>query len=438
MATSGDSDSDSSGGCDPVTGLLALQGEVVYSFDVNNLHREVQRVLSRSPDEVHHKGRLVFPTFTYELNGDLEHYHDQVAGKVRVPNAASKKKNLLFYTNKLPSSPNGGLICNIHKEWVGKYKLLERHHGYIQWLFPIHAQGMSFESQPLQLHEREALQANPKAMKRLIKSYRLMLDFYGFELADEETGSLTKTAKYKPRFQNTCDHSHNYLRITRILKCLGLFGFEHYQSAFMAKIFEVMVFDGEMTRAAQSAANYWLGTLLVVDDRNALASLVNTYSKGRKKQPKPGSLKRKTSHQPPSITKESVAARFKRGSTAPSSNSLAEKGADTATAEDSRRSSPSSQQETHPHSDASKSPKSPESKPHKYSEEEQQESCPSDEEEQSEQQPAKDSDSADGDADGDTDGDADGDGDEQQRNEQETERDAMDSSCDTEDTATTP
>ena len=25
----------------------------------------------------------------------------------------------------------------IHKKWFGQYTLLEKHHGYIQWLFPI-------------------------------------------------------------------------------------------------------------------------------------------------------------------------------------------------------------------------------------------------------------------------------------------------------------
>lgn len=33
--------------------------------------------------------------------------------------------------------PIGDTIDNIHKKWFGAYDLLEEHHGYIQWIFPI-------------------------------------------------------------------------------------------------------------------------------------------------------------------------------------------------------------------------------------------------------------------------------------------------------------
>ena len=33
--------------------------------------------------------------------------------------------------------------------------LLEDHHGFIQWLFPIREHGMNFQSQELQLHEAQ-------------------------------------------------------------------------------------------------------------------------------------------------------------------------------------------------------------------------------------------------------------------------------------------
>ncbi len=50
-------------------------------------------------------------------------------------------------------SSTGDYIDDIHSEWFGNYTLLEDHHGYIQWLFPIREQGMNFHAQELQLHE---------------------------------------------------------------------------------------------------------------------------------------------------------------------------------------------------------------------------------------------------------------------------------------------
>lgn len=44
--------------------------------------------------------------------------------------------NVEFYTNVIKSDPQGDFIDNIHKTWWGNYKLLQAHHGFIQWLFP--------------------------------------------------------------------------------------------------------------------------------------------------------------------------------------------------------------------------------------------------------------------------------------------------------------
>lgn len=43
-----------------------------------------------------------------------------------------EQPNVAFFSNKLPSIPNGDYIDNIHKKWFGDYGRLEFHHGYIQ------------------------------------------------------------------------------------------------------------------------------------------------------------------------------------------------------------------------------------------------------------------------------------------------------------------
>ena len=82
----------------------------------------------------------------------------------------------------------GGFIDEIHKEWFGDYDLLEAHHGYIQWLFPIREDGLNHYAQQLQLHEAKAISEDSKLQGRIIKSYELMLDFYGMRLIDTTTG----------------------------------------------------------------------------------------------------------------------------------------------------------------------------------------------------------------------------------------------------------
>ena len=109
------------------------------------------------------------------------------------------------------------LIEDIHKKWKGDHTRLERHHGYIQWLFPIRERGLNWQAQELQSHEIEvneynviiimqtarsnfsymlyihvqSILADPVAHKRILTSYELMLDFYGMKLKDPKTGRFT-------------------------------------------------------------------------------------------------------------------------------------------------------------------------------------------------------------------------------------------------------
>lgn len=59
--------------------------------------------------------------------------------------------------------------------------------------------------------------------------YRIMLEFYGLKLISPLTGELAledsvpapSPSSYLKRFENLERNSHNFLRITRILKCLN-------------------------------------------------------------------------------------------------------------------------------------------------------------------------------------------------------------------------
>lgn len=60
-------------------------------------------------------------------------------------------------------------------------------------------------AQPLQLHEAEAMKSDPDIVSNVIKSYELMLDFYGMQLQSTETGLLKRTdedKKWCERYRN--------------------------------------------------------------------------------------------------------------------------------------------------------------------------------------------------------------------------------------------
>jgi hypothetical protein len=83
---------------------------------------------------------------------------------------------------------------------------------------------MNSQAQMLMVHERDAIRADPACAARFVQSYRLFLDFMGFELVSVETGEVARAVHFAERFANIRSHGHNNLRITRLLKCQAEFG----------------------------------------------------------------------------------------------------------------------------------------------------------------------------------------------------------------------
>jgi len=191
---------------------------------------------------------------------DVAAYHAGYPGQSDDPNA---NLNLLFYSNRVESAPRpSGTIEEIHRMWRTDFDLLEQHHGYIQWLFPIREHGMNMSSQRLHLHELKAMRADPVIRRRLLRSYQMMLEFYGMRLVDARLGLLTRSDAYASRYKHLNRSHHNYLRITRILKCVGELGLEHLQLGFLLQVLkELQAGALSLSSVGRSARDYWLPVL---------------------------------------------------------------------------------------------------------------------------------------------------------------------------------
>ena len=94
--------------------------------------------------------------------------------------------------NQMKSQGTGGQkVEDIIKKWWGDYDGLESKHDYIQWLFPIHeSSSFNYQSQALQRHEVRKIRRSPKATANFLRCYDLILDFFGFVVANKSTGEL--------------------------------------------------------------------------------------------------------------------------------------------------------------------------------------------------------------------------------------------------------
>jgi len=119
---------------------------------------------------------------------------------------------------------------------------LELVHDYIQWLFPLRERSAYNATAPL-LDEVcvQAFRSNEKLRARLRNSFSVLLKFYGFT-RKEESGQVvvSRTDAFLRKAENwLTPRNHNFLRITRILKCLTTLGLPQDAATFEKALEEV-------------------------------------------------------------------------------------------------------------------------------------------------------------------------------------------------------
>ena len=72
-----------------------------------------------------------------------------------------------------------------------------------------------------------------------------------------------------PRFAYLELHSHNYMRITRMLTSVGLLGLAYLQVPFITAMLRFCV-EGRLANVVDSCFDYWIGAVLNKADRDSL------------------------------------------------------------------------------------------------------------------------------------------------------------------------
>jgi Opioid growth factor receptor (OGFr) conserved region len=124
--------------------------------------------------------------------------------------------------------------------WRWNHHRLEETHNYIQVLFPNQEPSRFNLNAPL-LDQATiaAFRQDEKLRGNLATSLDVMLRFYGLEY-QPQTGQVVKEPNFAERGRNwLTPYNHNYLRITRILKCLVALGLADRARAFFACLQEL-------------------------------------------------------------------------------------------------------------------------------------------------------------------------------------------------------
>ncbi len=137
------------------------------------------------------------------------------------------KKVIMFLENR------GG--CDYGRRlgdiWRWDHERLEKNHTYIQWLFPTDIQSAIVPNAPvLSKEEIEAINKPCAAQANIRMSFRVYLCFLGLELTNIE---VRKADDFNERAAVWLTESnHNFLRISRVIRCLVLVGLSEEAKLF--------------------------------------------------------------------------------------------------------------------------------------------------------------------------------------------------------------
>ncbi|WP_375497776.1 opioid growth factor receptor-related protein [uncultured Nostoc sp.] len=147
----------------------------------------------------------------------------------------------------------------IQEMWTWDFEELECVHDYIQWLFPLPERSAFNRDAPI-VDEKviQAFQSNPHLRQNLLHSFTVMLQFYGLQRYENNDGKIvvSQSEAYPNRKREwICIFNHNYLRITRILKCLMTFGLENEAQAFYECLRQI--YRENSDRIGSETFQYW-------------------------------------------------------------------------------------------------------------------------------------------------------------------------------------
>ncbi|XP_068118364.1 opioid growth factor receptor-like [Hyperolius riggenbachi] len=178
--------------------------------------------------------------------------------------------NLAFYQNRIPCQPGGLYIDELLERVKESTERLEDYRDCIQWLFPLREHKMSLFALPLTSDEIQMMKADEDVMQRILDAYRCLLAFYGIQLMNSHTGEVVRARNWKERFAHLKRVYRNRRCITRMLKCLGELGYDHFQTPLVRFFLEESLCHGNLPEIKTSVLNYYLFSVKNKKERRKL------------------------------------------------------------------------------------------------------------------------------------------------------------------------
>ena len=195
------------------------------------------------------------------------------------PDANKEGRNLQFYRDEIPMKPVGLTVSEFHQKYRGDFGFLESCHSFIQWLFPNRERGLNYQAPILTQEESDEMRKDPAVLARIRTSLDVMLEFYGMSLINLPSGELAvrrNPATWSKCIRNLAWSSHNWLRISRILKFLTDVGMEAEKMAWLRRLRYEVVISKTLSDAINSFSRFWATTIADKADLKEFLEFPNT------------------------------------------------------------------------------------------------------------------------------------------------------------------
>jgi len=168
------------------------------------------------------KAHPALETVSEQLSLDIAELHGRIPVSSKpVTQSSSLKdpKNLIpFYRGEKP---------NVHGYTLEQILAfddteMERHHNFIQWLFPTKRLGADPQAALLDPPMIQAIKTDSRVQANLLRSFDKMLGYYGLE---RKASAVVKASNFAARKKYwTINGAHNLLRMTRMITSMGMLG----------------------------------------------------------------------------------------------------------------------------------------------------------------------------------------------------------------------
>ena len=132
---------------------------------------------------------------------------------------------------------------------------LERVHNFIQWIFPTDIPSAHNSTAPvLDRLTYYQFRIDPALKNQVMRSLVRMLTFYGLRI--DERGLIVRGPNFAPRLANFLTNTHNFARISRMLRSLYLVGLSR-ESLLLQAVMADIAQNEARGRIPQATLDHW-------------------------------------------------------------------------------------------------------------------------------------------------------------------------------------